>query len=125
MPSGVYVCGQGLKVDRDRVLRIVRKTIKGLFYHEFGFRFPGDCGMLIGALTPLEMTIPREAFEKMLSDVAAMLTSPIKQIGSGSFTYRYGSSPSSRYQTVWVVVFGGFLAFHVFTDRRRNNPQFA
>jgi hypothetical protein len=122
LPSGLYRFGLGYKVDRERVLRIIRKTVKGLFYHEFGFRFPNNCGIAIVILNIKKSITPANEFETQLAGVNSLLTSPTRDIGDGAFLYRFGRAPESRYQTVWFLAYGGFLAAHAFTDRKGALP---
>jgi hypothetical protein len=106
--SGLYVGrATAFRVKGKRLNRVASRIVKGLFYHEKGFRLPDDCEALAFA-DPLTMNDDPEVINRMVS---FMLTKPEKVIGDNVFSYRYYFHEEEEYTSAWLMVFYESMLF--------------
>lgn len=122
-PGGIFLGHlPGLPVNRNRIERIIRKIVRGLFYEEMKYALPRGYGVAVVPFHPMKTGLSGGQFAKLGNVVAPMIKSTVRDIGNGMFKYRFGCSPESRYQTAWELVLGDLLAAFALTDKLGSLP---
>jgi hypothetical protein len=114
-PSGLYAGkGSAFRVDMNRIVRVVKRTILGLYFHETGKRLPA--GHDVGVM-PWDMIKQqgREAEEEVKNWLyAPLMTVEPKIIGQNVFSYRHQILPEC---SGWMVGFYGTVFFFAITSK--------
>jgi hypothetical protein len=122
-PGGLFVGRHpALPIRRDRLECILRKIVRGLFYHELGYALPCGYGVAVMPYHPMKTGLSMSQFAEVGKLVHSMLTSPVKTVGGKMFTYRFGVSPNAKYRSVWAMVIGRLLGVFAFTDNLGTKP---
>jgi len=103
-PAGIY-CGDtfGYKIDRNRILRVVIRIIRGLFFHEFKKR------LSIEPKARFAEGIEQEALERF---AVLFRESQGADIGDQqTFHYRFRVHPDEPETTVWALSFYNSTTF--------------
>ena len=102
--SGVYV-GQRLAVDVDleRIERVIKRIVKGLFFREMGRRLPDTHEAT--AMTDPRFLPGEETMASLRSILAALRAQPVREIGKGVFSYRFVVAADQPDATVWLLCF--------------------
>lgn len=107
--SGLYVgTAPAFRVKGARLNRVAGRIVKGLFYHEKGFRLPDTCEAVAFA-DPLTMNSDPEVINRIVS---YMLTKPEKVIGDNVFSYRYYFDEEEAYTSAWLMIFFESMLFY-------------
>jgi hypothetical protein len=104
LPSGVYLSeGWGIQLEHARLLNVVEKTIRGLYYFEFAERLP----------TNLEFISHFVRSENEMSPI--MPVSDKLRYGSrqweGIFEYRFNRATERSDASIWLLRFYGCNIF--------------
>ncbi len=110
-PTGIY-CGQGstYEVDILRLDAVVRRTVKGLFYHHQQYRLPDsyetDCWLL-------EQVDPNatDVMANVESIVGALVNNTPIVIGNNTFAYTYCLINELSHSSAWILNFYGRVAW--------------
>jgi hypothetical protein len=95
--AGIYLgTERAVRLEVDRVNRVLEKIVRGLFFHEFGRRLPDDVTLRV-ELDPEFDRLRHGPFPH------AMVRVP-KRLGD-VFTWRVVALPESPDFTVWVLTF--------------------
>lgn len=102
--SGLYLGRRmGYDVDDDRLIRVLTRIVKGLFFHEKGYRLP-DTHEAVAELEPR-----REPGADGLTDemkvLAALRAQPVRMLGNGVFSYRFLFTQDDPDCSVWQMTF--------------------
>jgi hypothetical protein len=111
--SGLFVRrGHALNVDYERVLNVVERTTKGLFYHLRGKRLPDNYNVRAYDVSMIE----RQEFERLYDRLAPVLRAsrPIS-LGKRVFDCWYYFADEDPSVSVWLLVFYSKVEFLVFT----------
>ena len=107
-PRGLYKgAAVAYDVDLERVNRVLTRIVKGLFFHEMGYRLPDTHEVFTAIDPPVDLERERDTNEFRV--FAALLTRPIIEIGDGVFSYRFLSSGEDSDSTVWLLTFYGAI----------------
>jgi hypothetical protein len=103
-PSGLYLGYKpGYTVDLDRLNRVATRIVKGLFFHERGYRLP-DTHRAFGLVDP--RLIPDEQGVKSTATVlAALQTQQARTVGNGVFSYKFLFTEDESDSSVWLMSF--------------------
>jgi len=109
-PSGIYLGKSGmLPVDVKRLLKVVERIIRGIFYTENGFRLPSEYKVRAFSLEPVK-------FDRNVIDLISMVkTSSPKTIGNGVFTYWLKPTEEDVNTTLFLLLFYEKVTFIGFT----------
>jgi hypothetical protein len=107
-PGGQIAVGrQHYTIDLGKLDRFAKRIVKGLFYHEKGYRLPSDYHVnAIHHARREQVAIDadtREFFESILQDLRFV---PRKSWGT-TFAYRWVQSPNGPSMTWWLLEFYG------------------
>lgn len=113
--SGIFLGEKpAYAVDMERVAGVVRRTVLGLFFHEFGRRLPHDFAVHV---TPVEMidgsSLP--ALMGFKTIVTAAASGPTKSFADGGFEYSVKATAEKTDATVWNLQFYGAVLFLAIT----------
>jgi len=96
--------GGAAKVHAQRILGVVTRIAKGLFYHEQGRRVPDDFVVKTFELSTSMQQTPR--FWTPDNPVrSAVLAQPLRTIGGDVFAYRYVTLEDDRDRSLWQLIF--------------------
>ncbi len=99
--SGNFLGTQpAFRLEVDRVNRVLRKMVRGLFFHEFGRRLPVGDGQLWVEIKP----DPKLLDKPPLAWVRSNLAPPAKVLGD-VFVYRYFALNDAPDTTAWLLGF--------------------
>lgn len=104
-PAGIYV-GNGAvyDVDLDRFDNVVARSIKGLFYHQYGRRLPATYDAVAWAEDGLR-SIPQKTRRTLEHFAAVLYAQEPQTIGDGVFTYWFKATDEDTNMTAWIVAF--------------------
>ena len=98
-------------VDRDRVGIVLRRIVRGLFYHEIGMRLPEFVPFQFVSLEDQ----PRKA--AALRGVTNSLAGSLQPIGGGIFRYAFAQCAlPDPFVTAWLLSFYDHRRFFCFTS---------
>jgi hypothetical protein len=94
-----------LEVDTSRVLRVVKRIVRGLHYHENQAILSQDYDVNVFTTEYFDYDLNDEQRELFLKEfVIPTLSLPYKTVGNGIFKYKIGRS-SNKDCCVWVFLF--------------------
>ena len=102
---GVYLGkAVGYRVDLERLFRVIRRTVAGLYYHEFGSPLPQTCST---REVCLDNSDPRQA--GFMADYGGlfrkMCGGPGKTFADGAFSYWFKGAIDCPHAIIWVLEF--------------------
>jgi len=117
--SGLLWLGKSYKMtlDGERMSRIVRKVIRGLYFHVTGKRLPPQYVVethVVGREVPTESI--REN-ERQILDVSETI------IGDQAFSFRYVLAPQDEFLSVWRLEFYGVSRYMGYTILRQEHES--
>lgn len=116
--SGLYVgTVPALSVEGARLNRVASRIVRGLFYHEKGFRLPDTCEAVAFA-DPLTMSDDPEIVHRVVS---FMLTKPENVIGDNVFSYRYHFHEEKEDTSAWLMTFYESMLFSGSTSPKESS----
>jgi hypothetical protein len=101
-PAGLYVkTASGLKVDMRRITRVANRILRGLFFHEKGYRVPEGYEVI------------NQDFQfgthRVLDVLGTFQFSGARVVGDGIFTYSFVYADDDPNSSCWFSRFyGGF-----------------
>jgi hypothetical protein len=119
-PSGLYA-GKTLAYTANlrRLDRVVVRIVKGLFYHEFGHRFPDSHCVAAWSESGLE-DLQGEDRAQLQSMCAAAMNQPVKMTGADVLRYWFVATSEDPLTMIWVLQFYGEIRFVAMTgDKSR------
>ena len=118
--SGLYVgTAPALRVEGARLNRVASRIVKGLFYHEKGFRLPDSCEAVAFA-DPLTTSDDPKVVNRIVS---FMLTKPENVIGDNVFSYRFHFHEEEEYTSAWLMIFYESMLFSGSTSLREETEM--
>jgi hypothetical protein len=109
----------GFRANLTRLSRVVRRTVKGLFWHEFGRPLPQTYDAVAWKESGIDFErMPLEMSEQLRARVATAQASARKTVGDGVFAYWVAADPEDGDTTSWVLVFFNTVRFIGFTYRK-------
>ena len=103
-PSGLYLGNKpGYTVDLDRLNRVATRIVKGLFFHERGYRLPHT--HRASALVDPRLMPDEQGLSNTATVLAALQTQPVRTIGNGVFSYRFLFTEDEPDCSVWLMSF--------------------
>lgn len=118
--AGLYV-GRGatFNVDLQRLDRVVRRTLQGLYFRETDVRLPDTHQATVWSAAGLQNLNAQQ--QASLERIVKIGTSgKIRVIGDGVFTYAFQGIAVSPHCSVWLFLFYRRVAFIGFTVRRED-----
>lgn len=113
-PAGLYLGhAAGIEVDPRRILRVVERIVRGLFFHHRGRRVPVDCELI--AMRLGDRIHPYEPEPEMVPIVTALVREPEHHLGGIVFTYSYAAVQGNENATTWLLSFYQHQLFMVMT----------
>lgn len=115
-PGGLYLDKRYIfDVDTERIFRVVKKIIRGLYYHETGNRLDNNCEVDVHSNDTLSDNSP-----EILQDLQNKILIPLSNktptiIGRQTFSYRFHIADENSYFSVWILTFYGNVNFLSFT----------
>lgn len=107
--GGIHLGRQpGFGFDRTRIQRTVDKIVRGLFWHEKAYRLGEDYIVNVFVLNP---DVPEPDIERIVS-------LPVRDIGSGVFSYRYGQCIGNERISIWLLMFFDQTLIMTMTDEK-------
>ena len=97
-----------LEVDRQRIERVVKKIVRGLYYHHESKILGPDEPLMVA----VDLLDPESGLEKTFD--IWKLTEP-HELGRGTLSYRYGVADGRPAASVWWLVFYSGAVFTVIT----------
>lgn len=107
-PSGLLFPSKGctLGFDSKRINRVIRKIVRGLYYHEENQIFPSDydINVFVLSLTPYvdQYRADQPAIRALLNTLSA--PNP-RRLAGGVFSYNFAKMPTDPARTLWVMSF--------------------
>ena len=102
-PAGLYLRALAFDVDLQRIFRTIEKTVKGLFFHEMGYRLSSDYEVAVQSNDTLK---DKDFLEELQQTILIPLSQkPPKVIGNGTFSYRFHSTEEDPFVSVWALTF--------------------
>jgi hypothetical protein len=121
-PGGVYLGkASGYDVNLRRLNRVAKRTVSGLFFHEFGARLP-DTHQAIAYAVSGYKTNDAATLEWLKEKCRAIQSSETKVCGEGVLTYWVRRTDEDPNTTGWVLLFYKAVAFIGFTAPKENLP---
>jgi hypothetical protein len=111
-PTGL-ILGDRLaySVDLERLFKVVARIVKGLFYHEAGFRLSDHYETIVHSMDSLAQLEP-QAHEQIARTIIRPLTRlPAKVIGVNTFNYRFKFFEEDPHASVWGLSFYASIPF--------------
>jgi hypothetical protein len=103
-PSGLYLGRKtGYDVDLDRLNRVATRIVKGLFFHERGYRLPDTHEA--SAIVDPRLRLEEQGLDDTAKVLAALQTQPARTIGNGVFSYRFLFTEDEPDCSVWLMSF--------------------
>ena len=111
--SGLYL-GEiySSKIAYPRIVRVIQRITKGLFYYHFNRTLPKDCEILVYGMP---VTQNPECLETILELIKETYSNPINVIEEGVFYYRYAVANDHPEATVWGLAFFETIPFLALT----------
>lgn len=115
MKSGLYIGTRGaFKTDLGRIFRVVKRTVRGLFFHETGQRLPSDYEVGVWS----DETIV-EWGQEFVEEVKNNFVLPLMKVeptivGPSTFAYRYLRT-ERQFASAWLVTFYERVSFLALT----------
>jgi len=117
-PGGLYLgTAKGVKVDLERLGRIIGKIVCGLFFHEYQRKLRRTHDVVSFFVNPIRQHVSQSEFEKWINEVRSlMIGCTERSIGHNrEFVYRRNLAPRSANRGIWGLTFYGRLHFVAFT----------
>jgi hypothetical protein len=106
-------------VDLKRIFSVVEKTVRGLYFHETGYRLDDGCDVDIHSDDTLK-GYSSEIMEEMIQKILIPLSQkPPKVIGNNTFLYRFHIAKENPSFSVWALTFYGQVNFLSITGPSR------
>lgn len=121
-PAGIY-CGHAASYDvnLDRLGRVIERTMRGLYFHEFKVRLPDDRKCVVYALDGFA-TVDLETSSKIGRIWQHALSGQKRMFGDNVFTYWF-QSLDPPLATLWAFVVYGRVGFIAFTRPPAENAK--
>lgn len=101
----------GFLIDRERIEIVLRRIVRGLFYHGIGMRLPEFVPFKVVSIEDQ----PRKAAE--LKGVTDFLAGSLQTIGGGKFRYAFAQCAlPDPFVTAWLLTFYDHRRFFCFTS---------
>ena len=115
-PSGLYIGrGLGVRLENERLEKVVSKIVRGLYYHEYQEALPAAAEVICNfvqrplAMSPIENIVPELHFGS--------------RKWPGIFEYRFNCVAEKPEASIWLIRFYGCHVFWALTDvRSEANP---
>lgn len=116
--SGIYVGTMPAHgIDHARLTRIMEKTIRGLFFEEYGKRLPRSHVVMSVFTNPLRRHVRHDEFELWRHRVRELLAGGReREVGQRTLIYRCNREPERVFSSVWALTFYAKLHWVVFTN---------
>jgi len=109
-PGGLYLGDMATyRVDATRLKRVASRTVRGLFYHEKGYRLPAQYEAATWAASEFDHS-PRK-LTQAVELVSYLRAQPFRMIGEGVFSYKFKAADADENATAWVLIFYERFAF--------------
>jgi hypothetical protein len=110
-PAGIILgTAEAVLLNRERIDRVFKKIVCGLYFHHVGYRLPSDSSFRI--YPHLNINGP-EAVEF----VAIIKQAALQTIGDGSVVqYRYAYAPELPEVSLWILCFFRAITVAIFTN---------
>lgn len=121
-PGGLHL-GNSLAytVDLNRMGRVASRTVKGLFFKEFGKRLPDSYDVQPFASSGLH-DIDSKLWTAVKQRVHGLLSCPPRIVGDSVFEYRFQTAADDPMTTAWLMCFYKVEWFLCFTFLRNAKP---
>jgi len=112
-PGGIWVGREpAFEYDRGRIQPVVEKTVKGLYFHEFGQRLE----MAVVKDFVLNPKIPEE-------NIPAVAGLPLRDVAPGVFGYRFYCDPNEKRASLWLLMFFEKTLFFTITEQNADGNE--
>ena len=106
--------------DLKRLDNVIERTIRGLFYHHFGYRLPASHGTKSFAADGLKN--PDIWLEPdIIKPIEYVSEQPQNDIGGGVFSYKFKKIADDPNSSVWLIRFFSSVFFIGFTFAKKNS----
>jgi len=123
-PRGVFVERRmGINVDKERIDRVVGKTVRGLFYKFSGRLLGDDYDIHVDTNETLERADPQTLRAMQEQIIKPLSACPEISAASGSFRFRYSIPDPTINASVWALVFYSRLPFLCITGPKDYLPK--
>lgn len=122
-PSGLLVgTTLGYRPDFERILRVVERTVRGLYFKETGSILPCGHDILILTKESLAEAHPegRELVER--EAIAPLRRAPVRVVGANAFSYCYAMTERPP-TSAWCLCFYGKIEFLALIGPENAKPQ--
>jgi hypothetical protein len=121
-PAGIY-CGHAASYDvnLDRLGKVIERTMRGLYFHEFKVRLPDDRKCVVYALDGFA-TVDLETSSKIGRIWQHALAGQKRMFGDNVFTYWF-QSLDPPLATLWAFLVYGCVGFIAFTRPPAENAK--
>jgi hypothetical protein len=93
----------GYGVDLDRLNRVVTRIVKGLFFHEKGYRLPAT-HEAVGLVDP-KLNQEEQSLAYLTKVLGPLQFQPETRVGDGIFSYRFLFTTDEPDSSVWLMSF--------------------
>jgi hypothetical protein len=115
-PLGLFLGKRsGFHVDLTRLDRVVLRTMKGLFYKEFGYRVPDGCEARVFSQDGLTDLLPEVVADLRAKFIMPTLANERHTFGQATVEYWFASDPAVPGTSSWIFRFYGHFAALGFT----------
>jgi hypothetical protein len=110
-------------VDLKRIFNVVEKIVRGLYYHEKGYKLDDGCEVDVHSNDTLMDNSP-EVLEDIKEKILTPLSSKIPVIlGTQTFSYRFQIMDEDPRFSVWLLTFYGNVSFLSLTGPQREEKD--
>jgi hypothetical protein len=110
--------------DIERLNSVLKRTVRGLFYHHTGRILPPDVELIVLQEQELRESRTREADQIRLGLVAPLMALPPETIGEKVFGYRYRilEQEDDPLGSAWILTFFDRITFLIMTSAPSQDP---
>ena len=105
-PGGLYLGKVGVfNVDLNRIYRVLERVIKGLFYHEKGYRLPDNYMVFIRSDSEMQKLTEDAKGKLMVEIIQPLASKTLHTVGNDVFSYRVAFTEADPNTSAWVLIF--------------------
>lgn len=116
-PEGGYIGdAAAYDVDMPRLLSVVERIVRGLFFHHTDGRLPDECTVTVYPLEFFQKP-DRATFERLASLITWAASAPRHVTARNVLEYKFRQTPEDPAGTVWMMKFYETVPFLAITAR--------
>ena len=116
-PAGIIV-GRvgGYAVENERLERVVARTVRGIYWHSYGVRLPGNYEANCYEQSHLLDSCDQDVLQEFAENFTPMFGKPPDAvIGNRVFEYWHRCDVNDKYKSAWILRFYGSVCYYCIT----------